>query len=214
MARYLPKQTGKYTYDNNTLVASEIGLTVEVDRESVRVMSDIWEMHTYAVCYDAEKDSFQKLYVNSDYGTTPAYAEVDAEPELLVRYAAWQVEKEAEAAGRRHAADLAHDLEELKDLARGRTVKVVRGRKVPVGTTGRIYWYGEGRYGMRVGIELLSGEKIFVDGRNIEVQVDPAEAEEIETNYAASAVEKAAHYAEKREEAVAKVMARHMAMAA
>lgn len=40
-----------------------------------------------------------------------------------------------------------------KKVEKGGTVKVVRGRKVPLGTTGKVIWKGESRFGWRVGIK-------------------------------------------------------------
>ena len=40
-----------------------------------------------------------------------------------------------------------------KDIRKGMYVKVVKGRKVPLGTTGAIIWIGQGEYGWRVGLK-------------------------------------------------------------
>ena len=40
-----------------------------------------------------------------------------------------------------------------KKVEKGSTVKVVRGRKIPLGTTGKVIWKGESRFGWRVGIK-------------------------------------------------------------
>lgn len=211
MARYLPKQVAAHTYDNNVLVASEIGLTVKVYSESVQVMSDIFEYQTFAVCYNPATDSFESRYVNSDYGSTTAYAEVDAEPELMVRYAAWIVEQAAENAGFHHSRELDEARNELRHVKYGRNVKVVRGRKVPVGTTGRVFWTGDSKYGTRVGIELASGERVFTATHNVEVEVDPAEVAKVEAMFAKSAVRQAAKFAAERAAAVAAAEAKYAA---
>jgi len=52
---------------------------------------------------------------------------------------------------------------------RGREVKVVRGRKVPKGTTGRVFWTGNKGWGDRVGIECANGERVFVNPEYVEV---------------------------------------------
>lgn len=54
--------------------------------------------------------------------------------------------------------------------SRGKTVKVVRGRKVAKGTVGRVFWYGEGQWGWSVGLELNDGTRVFTAARNVEVQ--------------------------------------------
>jgi hypothetical protein len=39
-----------------------------------------------------------------------------------------------------------------RDPQRGDIVEVFKGRKVPKGTVGEVFWAGEGRWGLRVGI--------------------------------------------------------------
>jgi len=95
-------------------------------------------------------------------------AEVDATPEVLAAYRAHQdalqAVRDAEAAAIEAAIP-----------SRGRNVEVFRGRKVPVGTTGRVFWYGDTAYGARVGIETLEGVKHFTAASNVRVIQSPAE---------------------------------------
>ena len=55
---------------------------------------------------------------------------------------------------------------------KGKLVKVFKGRKVPIGTTGRIFWIGDGTYGERVGIKDDKGETHWTASSNIEVIED------------------------------------------
>lgn len=57
------------------------------------------------------------------------------------------------------------------ELVKGATVKVVKGRKVPVGTVGTVFWMGEGNYGKtRLGIRDAAGQTHWVpDAGNVEV---------------------------------------------
>jgi hypothetical protein len=50
---------------------------------------------------------------------------------------------------------------------KGQTVVVVKGRKVPLGTTGVCFYSGEGRYGWRVGFETADGETVWTDVKNV-----------------------------------------------
>ena len=70
---------------------------------------------------------------------------------------------------------------EAREPKKGRKVRVVKGRKVAIGTEGTVTWYGEGRaYGfgsrapMRVGIKLASGEVVWTDASNVQVIGAPA----------------------------------------
>lgn len=65
-----------------------------------------------------------------------------------------------------------HEAEILRDKMRVekyKTVKVVRGRKVPKGTIGRVFWMGDSGYGESVGLELADGKKVFTAKTNVEV---------------------------------------------
>jgi hypothetical protein len=54
---------------------------------------------------------------------------------------------------------------------RGKQVRVFKGRKVAIGTEGRVFWYGRCKYGHghRVGFETAEGEKHFTAETNVEV---------------------------------------------
>ena len=62
---------------------------------------------------------------------------------------------------------------ELYDVKQGSLAKVVRGRKVPVGTQGRIVWRGAGAYGTRVGIKDAAGVAHWTALENVEAIVTP-----------------------------------------
>lgn len=60
------------------------------------------------------------------------------------------------------------DAEEAKVVRLYKEVTVVRGRKVPIGTQGRVFWMGDKGWGMSVGIEEASGKKHFTSLKNVE----------------------------------------------
>jgi hypothetical protein len=47
-------------------------------------------------------------------------------------------------------------------------VVVFKGRKVPVGTEGRVFWMGNNGWGMSVGIETLDGDRVFTALSNVQ----------------------------------------------
>ena len=58
--------------------------------------------------------------------------------------------------------------------SRGQTVVVARGRKVPLGFTGRIIWTGTDNYGHdRIGVQPPEGEAQFMAAANVDVVIDP-----------------------------------------
>lgn len=64
---------------------------------------------------------------------------------------------------------LHREIEAEKTVRKGCDVVVVRGRKVPRGTEGRVFWVGDSPYGVRVGINTPSGETVWTAAGNVEV---------------------------------------------
>lgn len=65
-------------------------------------------------------------------------------------------------------------VQEIEKNPRGHTVRVVSGRKVPIGTIGRVFWVGENQWGVSVGIETPEGRK-FTAITNVRVVFDTPE---------------------------------------
>jgi hypothetical protein len=56
--------------------------------------------------------------------------------------------------------------QEAGEIRKGVIVEVVKGRKIPIGTCGEVFWSGEGAYGDRVGM-MVDGEKIYTAATNV-----------------------------------------------
>ena len=116
-----------------------------------QVMSDVWEDVPYATF----------LLPSRAYWTTSGGANVDAPAEEVAKYAAMKAAEKAELEAARLAREEARRAEEAAAEhaapAKGKYVMVVKGRKVPKGTVGRCFWYGEGDYGYRVGLRDAEG---------------------------------------------------------
>jgi len=152
----------------------------EVDYD-VRVMSDVYDNVPYAVVVRND-GTFERvsLYEGPGYHESqglarnlfPNHQLIDASPEEIARYEAHKVEvarlreERSREAYRARCAEIAEA--EAKEPRKGRKCRVVRGRKVAVGTEGVSFWFGESRYGKRVGLQLANGERIFVDAKNVE----------------------------------------------
>jgi len=54
------------------------------------------------------------------------------------------------------------------DITKGMTVTVVRGKKVPVGTTGEVIWTGIGQYGPRLGVKDAAGTVHWTAASNVD----------------------------------------------
>ena len=58
-----------------------------------------------------------------------------------------------------------------KPIERGDEVRVVKGRKVPIGTKGRVFWLGDGAYGRRCGFKDARGEVHWTALENVQRHV-------------------------------------------
>lgn len=121
-----------------------------------------------ALVWDPAKGAPRRVGYGSTMGMSGT-AEVDATPEVLALYEAYEA-REAEK------LRISREIRDRKRIdIRGRKVRVVRGRKVPKGTEGEVFWSGPDRFnrhGVRVGLKTETGEKLFIDGHNLEA-VDP-----------------------------------------
>lgn len=135
---------------------------------SVRIMSDVWASVRYAVVWTGTAVEHVAVS-NSEFGAYADAVEVDATPEVRAAAIAWYAARERERLAR--ANEAAVDRVVLAAFAKvpGREVEVVAGRKIPRGTTGRLFWAGETRFGRRLGVELASGERVFTSPGNVEV---------------------------------------------
>jgi hypothetical protein len=118
----------------------------------------------YAVVWDAEKaEPREVMYATTRGWTYRNSATVDATPEVAAAYAAYTAARRAEYMAFREAQEAAR-------VEKGKTVEVVRGRKVPKGTTGTVIWVGSGRYGERVGVKDAAGTVHWTAASNVEVR--------------------------------------------
>ena len=64
----------------------------------------------------------------------------------------------------------------VDSVTKGTTVKVVRGRKIPLGTTGQVIWKGQNQWGWRVGIKVdpTKEEVLWTALGNVEAIYDDA----------------------------------------
>lgn len=129
-----------------------------------------------------KEDHIGKGYVNAAPWKDDA-VEYDATPEVKADWETWKAEqqriidqkqRENDEADRKYRAE-----QELKTPRRGKVVRVVRGRKIPKGTEGRVFWYGRNNYGWGVGIELADGSKVFTNPNNVEVIAQADDGKEI-----------------------------------
>lgn len=117
---------------------------------------------TYGTCdgcgtYVAKTESGRIMPAGSMYGYMHAFAcwgeQHTCDPEQAAAHAAYKASKI-----------------DAGEIVKGQTVTVVKGRKVPKGTTGTVAWIGEDNYGnARVGFKTADGEMVFTAQSNVEV---------------------------------------------
>lgn len=122
----------------------------------------------YAVCWDEEKQAV----VDVEYDTTRAggggHAYIDATDEVLRK-----VYRYYKKMGRSHF-DTVYNPKQAQEIRRGDTVTVIRGRKIPKGSVGQVFWVGTrfNQYSRhnedRVGVE-IDGERVFLPLEYVEV---------------------------------------------
>ncbi len=110
-----------------------------------------------------------------EHGTGCHYGvAVDAPAWVVAFYTiAKAIARNEKAAREAHSKALAASDNESVRPSRGKLVQVVRGRKVPKGSVGTVFWLGENKWGWSVGMELPSGERVFTSSGNVEVLEGP-----------------------------------------
>lgn len=103
--------------------------------------------------------------------TVFAKVEKDADAVTLEKAKTWRSEQEWNRAKK---AQEKRDLEEALAIVKGKLVKVYKGRKVPVGTVGTVFWKGFNRYSPknpRVGIRDVNDNVHWTYENNVEVLI-------------------------------------------
>jgi hypothetical protein len=148
------------TFVENTHFKKEVseshhGQVVGMVSEDVRVMSDVWEWQTFAIVFDETTCGFERILVSGgNWRPLESHkAVVDATPEILEVYDIWKKGK----LFRTH--ECGYDERERKTyierttVSNGKWVVVDKGRKVPKGTKGIVFWSGIDNWGnLKVGI--------------------------------------------------------------
>jgi hypothetical protein len=130
-----------------------------------------------ATFWNEEKGQPEELCYASTRGWTyPNSAWRDATPEIQAKYDSWRKKREEESAKRARR-------ESLMKVQVGKPVRVHKGRKVPIGTEGKVFWVGPCKFrrgSIRVGMECLNGERVYLDSDNVVVLLSPEQQAEIQ----------------------------------
>lgn len=153
-----------------------VGRVLDIYSQIDQVMSDVWETMLYAVVL-LDDGSTRNIALGGTWDFNYEYhAEVDADPQTIADWKA-RVEATIEAKRKADAEERAKKYEtecmqSAKAPTKGRTVTVVKGRKVPIGTTGMVVWEGIDSYGAnRIGIKDASGHVHYTAASNATANV-------------------------------------------
>lgn len=123
-------------------------------RQEERVMSDVYADASYCHVWNPETKTVDTVCLGYYFELCSKFghAEIDATEEILAEVARQAAEATAKALAaqqaRREAEAKAAKEAALNAPEYGKTMVVTRGRKVPVGTTGKVFWMRDGRVGL------------------------------------------------------------------
>lgn len=142
-----------------------IGCVVLVRTRCERIMSDVWADVTTAVVWDSEIRSFREAHVSTDGFNghwSAAVVTVDGTPEVFEYYEAYLHGEAVRMRLEQYDREVERQRVEAATIRTGKKVRVVRGRKIPQGTEGIVFYQKDGRWGTQLGIR-TSDRK---EGRN------------------------------------------------
>lgn len=160
-----------YIYDKETHVGLVMGESY-VDHD-VRVMSDIWADVTRVKVWnpDTEQPETVNLQYHFELNSKIGTSTKDCPQDIIDEWEASEKLKAAEAERVRQEQALAAHLEACKERVLepqvGERAIIYKGRKVPKGTTGVIFYKKEGHYGIRVGLKDFDGKSHWTSMSNV-----------------------------------------------
>jgi hypothetical protein len=138
-----------------------------------RVMSDVYANVAYCQVLDPETGEAKEMYLHACFECEGRFGTATADLDPQVR--ADLEKRQAEAAAKAEAARKVWQAERREREAEeacqepkmGAPARVVKGRKVPKGTEGVIFWMGSGNYGPRVGLKDAQGTAHWTAESNV-----------------------------------------------
>ena len=144
------------------------GVVLAIETRCERVMSDVWENMTYAIVWDAAEGRPNQVFLDGGGCERAAEAVVDATPDVVAAHDAWIAARAAEKAAAAEAKREQEAENRIRRVERGCWAVVARGRKVPKGTQGRVFWIGHSTYGWRAGLETEAGDTVWTALDNLD----------------------------------------------
>lgn len=169
------------------------GCVLDVYNRDYRAMSDVYTYAEFALVWSFDQNKPVEIMVNANFECDQSgrYAKVDATETVRALYAAHlDAEQQKREASALKIAQIEAE-KAAKAPTKGRMVKVVKGRKIALGTTGFVFWTGIDNYGnTKLGIATSTRKTVqpgkkyasFVDvvwcaASNCEALVDQTDAQ-------------------------------------
>lgn len=162
---FSPETGSQYTWHENAFE----GAVLAKWTETVRIMSDVWEDHVFALVWDAGLSQFRQMHLDDTAWNVPEPKQsvvVDATPELYAQYRAQRTAIAYESLVK--CADARMEEERLK-VHLGSVVVVKRGRK-DVGKVGKVVFIKDMPYNAGWRSAMLPKACIALDGQKTTVQ--------------------------------------------
>ena len=159
--------------DGNVVKVTHEGLVVgEPHTRVMRVMSDIYSNETYVTVWDPEKGVFTEVHIGSCFELFMGpwgRSEADLSDEYRGEIQALTEARAKERAAHERKAAEKQALALWNSPSKGKRMVVYKGRKVPIGTEGEVFWVGNSQYnrGLRVGLRDDAGNTHWTDAANV-----------------------------------------------
>ena len=165
----------KYYSQGELFSTKHVGCVIDRETRDYRAMSDVYTTADYACVWIPETESVEWKLVNVNYMgcdshgvierdiTTGQYAE-DYEIYLMIQEDIKRENKRIEAERRAKKAEQGFK-KALQSASKGATCRAIKGRKVPKGTEGKIFYIRHDR----IGFKDANGVAWWINGDQIEV---------------------------------------------
>jgi hypothetical protein len=112
-----------------------------------------YDVAYYATCWDDEKQGLVEFTYRMTYPQPMPHYEVTVDADEAVRMLAVEAQMADEVTRLRSQewSEFCSEVVRAHTIRKGSRVRIVKGRKVPVGAEGTVVWSGDGNYGPRIG---------------------------------------------------------------
>jgi hypothetical protein len=171
---YMPVNV--YNHETKTSTPTYVGLVVSLFEEN-----GSWDSDFFAMVWNAETKSLNRVMYDTTRGAMNGSASVDATPEIFA-----EVEKMRERNRARYESEKADCLSRVAEKGSNVLIKGIKGKHAVLNDAkGVVFWKGPDRfskYDIRIGVE-IDGNKHFLNGHNVFVSGSNKSAHDAEVSW-------------------------------